>query len=119
MMTTRKPSPDRMQAAPPKRLKLSSGSSRVLRLEGPVGHECLVEAVYPDGTSVAYEGSKGHERMVAASWPNGDKAHYSGEGDAERLTHVQCINKKRGGQVFTMDDEERLSELARTPQLKA
>ena len=32
---------------------------------------------------------------------------------------VQCINKKRGGQVFTMDDEERLSELARTPQLKA
>ena len=26
---------------------------------------------------------------------------------------VQCINKKRGGQVFTMDDEERLSELAR------
>ena len=32
---------------------------------------------------------------------------------------VQCINKKRGGQVFTMDDEERLSELARAPQLKA
>ena len=26
---------------------------------------------------------------------------------------VQCINKKRGGQVFTRDDEERLSELAR------
>lgn len=95
MMTTRKPSPDRMQAAPPKRLKLSSGSSRVLRLEGPVGHECLVEAVYPDGTSVAYEGQKGHERMVAAAWPNGDKAHYSGEGDAERLTHVECTSKKK------------------------
>jgi len=94
-MTTRKPSPDRMQAAPPKRLKLSSGSSRVLRLEGPVGHESLVEAVYPDGTSVAYEGHKGHERMVAAAWPNGDKAHYSGEGDAERLTHVDCTSKKK------------------------
>lgn len=94
-MTTRKPSPDRMQAAPPKRLKLPCGSSRVLRLEGPVGHESLVEAVYPDGTSVAYEGSKGHERMVAAAWPNGDKAHYTGEGDAERMTHVECTSKKK------------------------
>jgi len=94
-MTTRKPSPDRMQAAPPKRLKLSSSSSRVLRLEGPVGHESLVEAIYPDGTSVAYEGTKGHECMVAATWPNGDRAHYSGEGDAERMTHVEYVSNKK------------------------
>jgi len=88
-LNVRKSSPDRMQSGPPKRLKLSSGGSRSLRLEGPVGHESLVETIYPDGTVLSHDGPKGEERMTGAVYPNGDRAHYIGERGEEQLKSIE------------------------------
>ncbi len=96
MLLMRKTSPDRMVVpSAPKRQKLPTGSSRTLRLEGPPGHESLVEIIYPCGTITVHEGPKGEERKVAATFPNGDRAIYVGEQGAEQLMRIERVEKKR------------------------
>jgi len=96
MLLTRKASPDRTAVpSASKRQKLPTGSSRTLRLEGPPGHERLVEIIYPCGTATVHEGPKGEERKVAATLPNGDRAVYIGEQGVEQLLRIERVEKKR------------------------
>jgi len=93
--SVRKPSPDRMQSGAPKRHKLNSGTSRSLRLEGPIGYESLVETIYPDGTTISHDGPKGEERMIGSIFPNGDRAHYIGERGLEQLKTIERADRTK------------------------
>lgn len=101
MLLMRNASPDRMMvSSAPKRHKLPSGKlptgiSRTLCLEGPPGHESLVETIYPCGTITSHEGPKGEERKVATIFPNGDRAIYVGKQGVEQLTRIERAEKNR------------------------